>query len=380
MKKKRILIVASYSGSLIHFRGDFIKSLINHDFAVYTAAPNYSVEITQQLLNIGAKPIEFKLERTGLNPLNDLKSISELRYIIKTSKIDLVFPYTVKPVIFSSLAANQCKVPVISLITGLGFAFTGITFKARILQRLNEFLYKQSIRKNKVIIFQNKDDYALFLDRKIISKKNKVCFVSGSGVDLNKYKVRINNNTSNVISFLLVARLIEEKGIQLYIEAAELLKQKYPDVEFHVIGEPDQSPSAIKLEKLNDLNNKNIIVYHGKQANIPEHLFKRDVFVLPTYYREGIPRSILEALSVGLPIITTESPGCKETVIKGKNGILIPPRNLEQLVCAMEFFIIHKEKIKEMGINSRKYAEERFDVNIINEDLLNIINSNLQLL
>jgi glycosyltransferase involved in cell wall biosynthesis len=373
MEKKRILIVASASRSLIHFRGDFIISLLKSGFKVFTAAPNYTKETYQKLINLGASPIEFNLQRTGLNPIIDIKSIFELKSIINENKIDLVFPYTVKPVIYSSIAANWCKIPVISLITGLGFTFTGLTFKSRILQRLNEFLYKISIRKNKVIVFQNKDDYALFLDRKIITTNNKVDFVSGSGVNLNKYKYRINNNSSDSISFLLVARLIKEKGIGLFIEAAEILKKKYPKAEFHIIGEPDKSPSSIKLERLTDLHHKEIIVYHGEQRNVQEHLYNRDVFVLPTYYREGVPRSILEALSVGLPIITTKTPGCKETVLDKENGILIKPRDLDELINAMEFFITNRERVKEMGMNSRKYAEERFDVNIINNDLISLI-------
>ncbi|CDF79998.1 glycosyltransferase (GT4) [Formosa agariphila KMM 3901] len=377
MEKKRILIVASHSGSLIHFRGDFIENLVKNDFEVYTAAPDYPIEIKEKLITLGATPIAFKLQRTGLNPFNDLKSISELKSIIKNNNIDLVFPYTVKPVIYSSIAANSCNIPVISLITGLGFAFTGLTFKARTLQRLNEFLYKISIRKNKVIVFQNKDDYQLFLDRKILSKDNKVDFVSGSGVNLNRYEYRVNNNLSDKISFLLVARLIKEKGIELYIEAAKVLKQKYPNAEFHIIGEPDQSPSAIKLENLLTLNKEGIIVYHGKQNNVPDHLYKRDVFVLPTYYREGIPRSILEALSVGLPIITTNTPGCKETIKKDFNGVLIKPNNLDELINSMEFFIINPHKVKEMGVNSRTYAEERFDVEIINNDLTSLIKNEI---
>ncbi|WP_103192651.1 glycosyltransferase family 4 protein [Formosa algae] len=358
MSKKKILIVSSFSPSLIHFRGDFIESLIHNNFEVFTAAPDYPTDVQQKLLNLGAHPIVFKLQRTGLNPLNDLKSISELKSIIKAHNVDLVFPYTVKPVIYASIAANSCHVPVISLITGLGFAFTGLTFKARTLQTLNEFLYKISIRKNKVIVFQNRDDYKLFLDRKIIPESNKVAFVGGSGVNLDKYETRVNHNTSKVVKFLLVARLIKEKGIDLYIEAAKTLKKTYPEAEFHIIGEPDNSPSSIKLEKLNKLNKKGIVIYHGKQNNVPEHLYNTDVFVLPTYYREGVPRSILEALSVGLPIITTNTPGCKETVIKDNNGILIKPNNLDELVNAMEFFLVNPDKIKEMGNNSRLYAEK----------------------
>ena len=288
-------------------------------------------------------------------------------------EIDLVFPYTVKPVIYSSIAANQLGIPVISLITGLGFAFTGLTRKARILQRLNETLYKISIRKNRVVVFQNKDDYQLFLDRKILKKENKVAFVSGSGVNLNQFKYRVNKIENNKVSFLLVSRLIKEKGIGLFLKAAKTLKEKYPKSEYHVIGATDNSPSSIKEEELKQLHELGTIIYYGKQSNIPEHLFKRDIFVLPTYYREGIPRSILEALSVGLPVITTNTPGCKETVKKDYNGILIQPQDLDELIDAMEYFLINKDKIEVMGVNSRKYAEERFDVNIINKDLIGLI-------
>lgn len=372
---KRILVLSSLANSLLNFRGDFIKSLIENGYEVYAAAPGFTFtkENHKGVKDIGAIPVKYNLQRTGLNPFKDFKTILELKKIISTNKIDLVFPYTVKPVIYGSIAANFNKVPVISLITGLGFAFSGLTFKARTLQRLNEFLYKISIRKNKTIVFQNSDDHQLFLDRKIISKNQKVGFVSGSGVNLNWFKTRINDNTSDVISFVIVTRLIKEKGINLYIEAAERLKTKYPKSEYHVIGAPGNAPSAIKPENLKELHDKGIIVYHGLQDNIPAHLSKRDVFVLPTYYREGIPRSILEALSVGMPVITTKTPGCKETVTEGKNGFLIKPQNLEELITAMEYFLINKEKIKEMGISSRNYAEERFDVNIINQDLLEMI-------
>ena len=377
MEKKRILIVASLSQSLINFRGDFIKSLVKSNYEVYALAPGHPDKIKSQLNKIGAIPIEFSLNRTGLNPLKDLKSIRELKSIMLQNKIDLVFPYTVKPVIYSSIAANQCRIPVISLITGLGFAFTGLTRKARILQRLNETLYKLSIRKNKIVIFQNRDDYQLFLDRKILKKNNKVAFVSGSGVNLNQFKFRKNKIDSNKISFLLVSRLIKEKGIALFLNAAKVLKEKYPKSEYHVIGATDKSPSSIKEKELKNLHEQGIIVYYGKQNNIPEHLYNRDVFVLPTYYREGVPRSILEALSVGLPIITTYTPGCKETVKKDYNGILIKPQNIDALINAMEYFLINSDKIEEMGINSRNYAEERFDVNIVNSDIIELISKEI---
>lgn len=378
MENKKILLIASFAGSLIRFRGDFIKSLVSNGFQVFTAAPAYTDENLIELRKMGASTIEFKLQRTGLNPLNDLKSIMELKSIIKDNQIDLVFPYTVKPVIYGSLAANMCKVPVISLITGLGYAFTGLSAKSRTLQKFNETLYKLSIRKNKIIVFQNNDDYQLFLDRKIISKEQRVDFVSGSGVNLEQFKFK-EKNTSDNVSFLLIARLIEEKGIALYMKAAELLKSKHPNAEFHLIGPFETSPSAISEDEINKLHEEGVIVFHGKQLNIDEHLHKRDVFVLPSYYREGLPRTALEACACGNPIITTDSVGCREAVKEGQNGFLIPPQNLQSLVKAMEYFIIHPQKIKEMGINSRTYAEERFDVNIINNDLVNLIKNVLKI-
>jgi len=375
MKKKRILVVGSTSSSLINFRGDFIKSLIEEGYNVFTAAGNFQEETLSLLReDYGVTALTFRLQRTGLNPFKDLQTISDLKNLIKDNDIDLVFPYTVKPVIYSSIAANSLNVPVISLITGLGFTFTGLTFKSKVLQRLNEFLYKRSIRKNKAVIFQNKDDRQLFFDRKILKDKSKTETVSGSGVNLDRYKFKDNSLSKEHVSFLLTARLIKEKGIGLYIEAAKTLKKKYPNAEFHVIGPAQTSPSAIKVEQLNKLNDEGVLVWHGHQYNIVEHLTNRDVFVLPSYYREGVPRSILEALAVGLPIITTDSPGCRETVIPSRNGFLIPPQSLKELIDAMEYFIINPDKIQEMGNNSRTYAVERFDVNIINSDLLKIIN------
>lgn len=377
MDKKRILLIASYDGSLIRFRGDFIKSMIANGFEVFAAAPSFTEKYSQLIKDMGATPVEFNLQRTGLNPLKDFKSIHEIKSIIKDNKIDLVFPYTVKPVIYGSMAANMCKVPVISLITGLGYAFTGLSAKARTLQRFNETLYKLSIRKNKVIVFQNNDDYQLFLDRKVITKKQEVAFVSGSGVNLDQFSFK-EKNASDKVSFLLVARLIKEKGIALYMEAAKILKAKYPKAEFHLIGSTETSPSAISEDEINHLHKEGVIVFHGKQSNINEHLNNRDIFVLPSYYREGLPRTTLEACACGNPIITTDSVGCREAVKEGVNGFLIEPQNLDALVKPMEYFITNPEKIKEMGINSRKYAEERFDVNLINKDLNDLINKVLK--
>ena len=377
MNEKKILIICSFATSLTHFRGDFIKDLIKAGYVVYAAAPDMHEEVVAALKQMGAKPLEYNLQRTGMNPFKDLSSIFEIKKLLNEHKIDLVFPYTIKPVIYGSMAANMASTPTISLITGLGFTFSGNSTKARVLQRVTEFLYKLSVRKNRLIIFQNRDDHKLFLERNIISPDHKVDFVGGSGVNLDRYTTRVNQNKSERVVFVLVARLIREKGIHLFIDAAKDLKQSFPQAEFHVIGSPDQSPSAISLEQLNDLHKKQIIVYHGKQNNVAEFLYYSDVFVLPTFYREGVPRSILEALSVGLPVITTNSPGCKETVIQGENGILIEPQDLDSLTNAMRFYLENPEKIEPMGVKSRELAERKFDVNIINKKLIGLVSEEI---
>ena len=372
--KKRIMLIASASSSLKNFRGDFIKALINESYEVYAAAPEMDEKTYDFLTSIHAIPLEFQLQRSGLNPFKDLQAIKSLKQIIKKNNIDLVYPYTIKPVIYGSLAANSLNVPVISLITGLGYTFSGMSFKAKLLQKISQLLYKKALKQNKLVVLQNKDDYELFIQKKILTKSQKYDIVSGSGVNLNKFKFREKESDGNKIEFVFVARLIKEKGINLYIEAAKILKLKYPQAIFHIVGDPPQdSPSAIDNTILEHENKKGTIVHHGWINNVPELLSNCHVFVLPTFYREGIPRSILEALSIGMPIITTDSPGCKETILKDKNGILIEPRNLDSLIEAMEYFIQNPIKIKEMGINSRKYAEERFDVNIINSHLIKSI-------
>ncbi|MEC7264838.1 MAG: glycosyltransferase, partial [Bacteroidota bacterium] len=186
MNEKKILIICSFATSLTHFRGDFIKDLIKAGYVVYAVAPDMHEEVVDALKQMGAKPLGYNLQRTGMNPFKDLSSIFEIKKLIKENKIDLVFPYTIKPVIYGSMAANMTGTPTISLITGLGFTFSGTSSKARVLQRVTELLYKLSIRKNRLIVFQNRDDHQLFLERNIISAGHKVDFVGGSGVNLDR--------------------------------------------------------------------------------------------------------------------------------------------------------------------------------------------------
>ncbi len=377
--KKKIVLIASHAPSLIPFRGDFMVELIQNNYEVYAAAPNFDENeaAKEKLSSMGITPVEFKLHRTGLNPFKDIQSIFSIKKMIRENEIDIVFPYTIKPVIYGSLAASSLKLPIISLISGLGYTFTGVSLKARLLQKVTSMLYRMALRKNRAVVFQNKDDKDLFLTKKILSPTQNYHVVNGSGVNLDRYAAKNPGNTTDKVVFVFVARLIREKGIELYIKAAKKLKEKYPLAEFHVIGmKLAKDTSSLDQTLFQEAIDNNYIIHHGAQSRVDLFLAKSDVFVLPTYYREGVPRSILEALSVGLPIITTNTPGCKETIIGGENGVLIEPQNLEQLIDALELFLKDKNNIKAMGLKSRTLAETKFDVKIINSHLIKVVNDN----
>ena len=354
-----------------------IKSFIANGYKVFAGAPNFQDNTSQTLSDLGVVTVEFPLQRTGLNPWKDLMSVLKIRNIIIKNEIDLLFPYTIKPVIYGSLAGRFTNTPVISLITGLGFTFSKSSIKARVLQKVTEVLYKIALSKNNAIIFQNSDDVALFREKGILNKNQNTHIVDGSGIHLERYPFRENNKVSDKIIFVFVARLIREKGADLFMDAAQKLKTEFPKAEFHIIGNIDNSPSSISPNRLSELNERKIITYHGFKKNVENYLTNSDVFVLPTYYREGIPRSILEALSIGMPVITTNTPGCKETVLRNENGILIEPKQLNELILGIRFFLENPASIGPMGNRSRKLAVERFNVDIINDMILKIINNNL---
>ena len=376
---KNILILCSASFSLSNFRGDLIKHLLGKGFKVYCGGPDFNENTLSLVEELGGVPVPFHLQRTGLNPISDYNTIKELRSLMDEYKIDILFPYTIKPVIYGSFAAKKLNIPVISLITGLGFTFSRVTTKAKVLQSVTEFLYRKALKSNKAVIFQNSDDLQLFKNHKIVAENQSLHVVNGSGINLEKFAFKPRERSLNsAVKFVLVARLMKEKGVELLMNAARKLKPKYPNSEFHIIGEPpENSSSAVSKKELEELNENGTIVYHGKSMNVAKAISELDIFVLPTYYREGVPRSILEALSCGMPIITTMQPGCRETVLEGRNGFLIPPKEEEPLVEALKYFLDHPEDIEAMGHESRKLAENKFDVHLINKNILDIISDQL---
>ena len=372
---KHILIIASYGPSLINFRLNLIKLLLSKGYKVSVASSseNFSHGLQKKLKALGVKIYLFSLSRTGLNILREFNSLLDLMRIIKYSKPNIIISYTAKPVIYSGLILKFFpKIIHFPLITGLGFAFTNnVSIRQSLLRKLMTSLYSLSLKKSKNIIFQNKDDKKLFLELKIFKDKKKVSVVNGSGIDLNAF--RFSRLPTEHI-FLMIARLLIDKGIKEYFEASIIVKKNFPNVKFHLIGDLDQNPSSLNKKELKFWINKSKVKYLGKRNSVKSALRACRYFVLPSY-REGTPRTILEALSIGRPVITTNVPGCRETVVNKKNGLLIPSKNSMALANAMIKLIKEKDKkIKSMAKESYLIAKEKYEIDKVNTNMLNIMN------
>lgn len=363
----KIVIISHYSPSLINFRGDLIRAMVKLGHKVICLGPEAGFE--QPLQELGADYRQIPLHRTGLNPLKDVKTLFSLRKVLKEIKPDIVFSYTVKPIVYGSIAAHMAGVRrMYALISGLGYVFIGQTFKQRLLTQIVAFLYRRGLKYNQVVFFQNPDDLHLFVSKSIVPKTVKPVLVNGSGVNIEKFAFAPPKLSP--VTFLLIARLIKDKGILEYVESARLLKQKYPAAKFQLLGPLDINPAAITQEQLERWTKEGIIEYLGKTNDVRPYIADASVFVLPSFYREGTPRSVLEAMSMGRPIITTDAPGCRETVIDGKNGFLVPVKDVDALKSAMEKFILEPDLISQMGKQSRIIAEEKYDVRKVNRAIL----------
>lgn len=368
-----IVVIASYASSLINFRRELLSAFVNDGHSVIACAPGENQDVTEclKLMNIEYRSI--KLERTGINPFDDIKTIIQLRSLFREINPDIVLSYTIKPVIFGSLAARLAHVPAsYSIVTGLGYVFMGDNFKQKFIRFLISPLYKMSLSSNKTVFFQNPDDRDLFINLSF-AKKEIAILINGSGVNLDIFR-----NTAlptKPLVFLLISRMIKEKGIHEYVEAAKVLKKRFPEIKFLLLGPLDKKSSSISKEQITQWQTSGVIDYLGETKDVRPFIARTSVYVLPSY-REGTPRSVLEAMAMGRPIITTNVPGCRETVENGKNGILVPAKNVNKLVEAMQKFIMNPELVAKMGENSRKIAEEKYDVRDVNRVLMQAMGLN----
>ena len=380
----KILVLSSYSSSLVNFRGPLIRSLSLAGHEIIAAGPEKSLDVVEQLNQWGVSFQQIELARTGMNPIRDIKFMWKVLQVLRDNQIDALISYTVKPVIYGSLAARIMRIPhTYSLITGLGYSFMGLTYKHRLVGHLVKFLYKIALRKNKGVFFQNSDDLELFQRLRLISSDTEVHLVNGSGVDLSKFSLReLPNFVSSCgedttqhsgVIFLLIARLISEKGIYEYVEAARRLKVSYPNCRFQLMGGYESRPASISVQEIEDWEKKGIIEYLGEQKDVRPFLEACHVYVLPSY-REGAPRTVMEAMAIGRPIVTTNVPGCRQTVVPGVNGFLVAEKNSIQLFEAMEKFIHNPNLVSRMSIESRRLAEEKYDALKISRDMVATMN------
>lgn len=372
----RILLIGTVASSFLGFRAELIRNLITKNHVVYTFTSEYSDTELEKIRALGATPVTYSLNRSGLNPLADMKTVYELSKKIRVIAPDLVFSYFSKPIIFGTLAAKIAKVPrVLGMLEGLGYTFTdqpiGISNKTKFIKEIQVFLYKIALPQLDKIIFLNFDDPQDLLNKYSIRVKN-VHVLGGIGLNLKDYPY---SNTYPVdTTFIFVARLLAEKGIHDYIAAAKIIKSKYPKTKFIVLGTIDEKAlGALSVEELDVLIKEEIVEYPGHVDNVSDWISKSSVFVLPSYYREGLPRSTQEAMAVGRAIITTDVPGCRETVANGVNGFLVQKWNPYELAEKMIYFIEHPEQIALMGYESYKIAQEKFDADKVNKRLMNIL-------
>ena len=373
----KIAIIGTVASSILGFRANLIKTLLEQQHSIYAFVSEYSQDELNAIAALGAIPITYELNRGGINPLVDAKATYALSKKIKEIAPDLVFSYFSKPVIFGTLAAKLAKVPrVLGMLEGLGYAFTeqpeGLNKKAQLIKKIQVILYKITLPQLDNIIFLNPDDPKDLLESHNIKVK-QVDVLGGIGLDLDEYHYQSIQTIDSPVNFLFIGRMLKEKGIHDFIAAAKIVKQSYPDAQFTVLGAIDSSnPGALQQSELNRLVSLNIINYPGQVDNVQRWIADSHVFVLPSY-REGVPRSTQEAMAIGRAVITTDVPGCRETVIDGVNGFLVEKWSPQALAEKMIYFIEYPEQIAIMGYESYKIAQDKFDAHKVNKRLINML-------
>ncbi|CAM5785239.1 glycosyltransferase family 4 protein [Castellaniella caeni] len=364
-----IALIAHHAGSLLNFRGDWIRSLRADGMRVLCLAPDYTDADRAAVRHLGAEPFDYSLQRTGMNPLRDLRDAWALARLLRRLQPDISFAFSTKPVIYGTLAAWLARVPRrLAMIEGVGFVFTDagrpLSLGRRVLRRAVALLYRLALSRAHRVIFLNPDDRGDFVARGLAPAARSVV-LGGIGVDLDAWApVPV---VQDPVTFLLVARLLREKGIIEYVAAARAVRSRYPATRFLLLGGLDTNPGGLGHADVQAWVDEGVLEWPG-HADVRPWMAQASVFVLPSW-REGVPRSTQEAMAMGRPVITTDAPGCRETVVDGVNGRCVPVRDTGALVRAMIGFIQEPESIATMGAASRQLAQERFDVHRINARL-----------
>ncbi|WP_436040584.1 glycosyltransferase family 4 protein [Rhizobium sp. LjRoot98] len=372
-RRQRIVVLSSYSQSLTNFRLELLKRMVDAGHIVTAVGPEDDARTRSALSRIGVDFAQIPMARVGLNPVADLATIWSLWRLLRKLKPNLVVPYTMKPIIYGGIAARFAGVRSrCFLVTGLGHVFSqngSATFKGRVVKQISVWLYRRAFAGANVVFAYNEADAADIREHRMVRDESLIRIVPGSGVDLDHYAFAPPPSDRPV--FLLIARLLKDKGILEYIEAARRVRHLYPNAEFQILGHFDPNPvTGVSRDDIQKWVDEGLLNFLGDTLDVRPYLAGCNVFVLPSYYREGIPRSILEAMSVGRAIITTSLAGCSDTVQPGINGYLVEPRNVDDLARAMVTLAGNLPLAADMGMKSRELAQAKFDVHVVNDILI----------
>ncbi len=368
--QKRVGFLSHLDLNLYLFRTPIMKELIKKDIKVYAICPKG--DKNSALKEIGCEVVNYNIQRESINPFKEKQAIDNIYQAIKDLDLDMIHTFTAKPNIYGTFAAKKANIPIIlNLVEGLGSFYVHNTLKNILIRNIMEKMYKKAFSLSNGCIFVNSDDPKYMLQKGII-KKEKVKIIKSVGVDTKKFdinryssqdieKIKAKNNISKKVVVLMVARAIWDKGVKEFYESAKVLKQKYKDVEFILVGPTDEGNHTCASKGYLQSGK---VKWLGLRDDIAELIAVSDIFVLPSY-REGLPVTLMEATSMSKPIVTTDTVGCKDVVKDGYNGFLVPIKDSKTLSNKIEKLILDEKLRKKFGENGRKVAEEFFDINKI---------------
>lgn len=359
----KYIVVSPKNRTVYNFRGDLIREMVHCGHEVIVTGPN-RIDV-EKIEALGAGFVEVPNNKNGINPLRDLLYLYRLLRLFRKEKPDVVFGYTSKPVIYGSVAARMAGVShIAAMVTGAGYAFTAQTMKAKIIRVILSVLYKLAFWCADVVIFQNGDDREQFVSAHLVNEK-KCRQVNGSGVNMENF---CPAPYPDRITFFMLSRVMYSKGIREYLLACKIVKEKYPEVRCMLLGACEGIQDSLSEVDLAPYIQQGIIEHFGETDAVADYYRQCSVYVLPSY-REGTPRTVLEAMAMGRAVITTDAPGCRETVAEGENGYLVPVGDGSAVAEKMIRFIEHPELIGSMGAKSLAYCRAKFDVKKVNEDM-----------
>jgi glycosyltransferase involved in cell wall biosynthesis len=377
---RRIAVIGNLGDTLVRFRGPLIKAMVAAGAEVHAFAPGYTDAERCAVEGMGAVPVDYDLDRAGMNPVRDARAVVALSRELRRRCVDTTFCYFIKPIIYGSIAARLAGVRHrFAMIEGAGYVFSDhqkMSAKRRLLRSGVAGLYKLGLSQVRRVFVLNEDDASLFGEGRIrIVDPTKIVRLEGIGIDLREYPNLPFSRCARdyELTFMMATRLLREKGVREFADAARLVKNRSPSVRFILLGGLDSNPDGLSEGDVQGWVEDGVLEWPGRVSDVRPWLAEADVFVLPSYYREGLPRSILEAMASGRPIITTDWVGCRDTVDHGVNGFLIPIRDPQALADAMLKFVRNPSMAGEMGAESRRLAENRFDVRKINSQILEVM-------